>query len=656
LQFATGQVNPIVNNSANLQTFSNDVRQFWFGGTNKTWTASTGNLSFGNVDLRADAGTTANTSLTIDGANDTLISGNISLVSWTTGGASLIKAGAGRLTLGGNSAFDAVSVNSGTLRLTGGTLTTTKQVGTTGLGIRLTGGTLEVAGGNISVGTRGLGTFSGDTGSVNVTAGNVGIAGDLIVGWNSASTFTLSGGTTSAANIRHQDSGNGVLTISGTNTTTAGNVLHTTNNTAGTDSFTVNLNTGGTLAANSLFMTLGTNAQASGTHLLNVNFDGGTLKARSTANLIAATPVAGASTRAVNVLVSTGGAKFDTNSFTATILQPILHNASGPATDGGLTLNDTAVTKGTLILTGTSTYNGATTVTAGTLRAGAAAGGQAFGNLSAVTTANVATAILDLNGFSQTIGSLAGGGVNGGNVTLGANATLTAGGDNTSTSYAGVISGTGTSGLTKTGNGVLTLSGTNDYTGATNVNNGTLLINGSTSSTSIVTVATGATLGGSGGTVGGATTVNGTLASGSSVGTLNFSNTLALAATSTYLFELNNTTDVADLTNVTGTISIASIASGATLNLEQLGTYAVGDKFTLFAYLTGNLTGTFSSLLNGAEFTYAGGVWKINYSDTSGGINGGTGTSFVTISAIPEPSAALLGALGLLALLRRRRH
>ena len=65
----------------------------------------------------------------------------------------------------------------------------------------------------------------------------------------------------------------------------------------------------------------------------------------------------------------------------------------------------------------------------------------------------------------------------------------------------------GTTALTKTGTGTITLSGTNSYTGATAVNVGTLLINGNqTSAVGNVTVAADATLGGTG-TLGGNTTI-----------------------------------------------------------------------------------------------------------------------------------------------------
>jgi autotransporter-associated beta strand protein len=93
--------------------------------------------------------------------------------------------------------------------------------------------------------------------------------------------------------------------------------------------------------------------------------------------------------------------------------------------------------------------------------------------LPATTPVNITAsgASLDLNGENQTIGSLAG--VAGSAVTLEAG-TLTTGGNNTSTAFAGSISGSG--GLVKNGTGTQTLSGSNSYSGGTTVNAGKLLI------------------------------------------------------------------------------------------------------------------------------------------------------------------------------------
>ena len=101
----------------------------------------------------------------------------------------------------------------------------------------------------------------------------------------------------------------------------------------------------------------------------------------------------------------------------------MLQNGSG-------TLALTKSGAGTLTLSGNNTYSGATTVSAGTLQAASATALSANSDFTVGST-------LDLNGFSNSIGSLAGSGTitNSG----AAPATLSAGGDNTSTTFSGVL-------------------------------------------------------------------------------------------------------------------------------------------------------------------------------------------------------------------------
>lgn len=113
---------------------------------------------------------------------------------------------------------------------------------------------------------------------------------------------------------------------------------------------------------------------------------------------------------------------------------------------GGLT----KVGLGTLTLSGTSIYSGATNINAGVLAGGAP---NSLSQFSAFAIANAA--VLDISAADQTIGSLAG--VAGATVNLGAH-TLTTGGDNTSTLFAGTISGSGGGALVKIGSGILSPS------------------------------------------------------------------------------------------------------------------------------------------------------------------------------------------------------
>jgi uncharacterized protein with beta-barrel porin domain len=217
----------------------------------------------------------------------------------------------------------------------------------------------------------------------------------------------------------------------------------------------------------------------------------------------------------------------------------------------------------------------------------AAGNTNVFGVTSLITVSAPGT--LDLSGFSQTIGSLAGSGtVN--NSAVGFPTTLTTGGDNTSTTFAGTIqNGNSALGLTKQGTGVFTLSGTNSYTGATTIDAGTLLVNGSIAA-SATTVNSGGTLAGTG-TVGNVTVNGGAVFAPGAIGapgTMAVAGNLAFAPGATYL--VNVTPANASAANVSGT---ATLTGAHVQTVFAPGSYLVHS----YAILTsGGLIGSFSGV------------------------------------------------------------
>ena len=132
----------------------------------------------------------------------------------------------------------------------------------------------------------------------------------------------------------------------------------------------------------------------------------------------------------------------------------------------------------TLTITGSSIYSGPTTVSGGILQAG---------SLTALSPNSAFTVIseLDLNGNSNVIGSLAGGGIVSNNGV--APAILTAGGDGTNTVFSGTLTdGSSSLGFIKTGSGMMILSGNNTYSGGTKIIAGTLQLGNGGTTGSIV--------------------------------------------------------------------------------------------------------------------------------------------------------------------------
>jgi fibronectin-binding autotransporter adhesin len=259
------------------------------------------------------------------------------------------------------------------------------------------------------------GTFAAST----TIQGDIGVNLRAVVSFTTDMTYA--GSISGRGSLLKSSSGN--VTLSGSNTYTGDTSV-----------------TGGTL-------TLGANFPIS-----NLNLNGGTFNVggfSTTMGIVAISANGGTITNGT----ITGSTYSVTNTASATI-------SAALAGVGGLTKAGT----GTLTLSGANTYTGDTIVTAGTLTLGA--------NFP-ISNLNLNGGTFNVGGFSTTMGTVAisanGGTISNGTITSGTTYSIT---NTSSASISAILAGS--IGLTKEGTGTLTLSGVNTYTGGTIISAGTL--------------------------------------------------------------------------------------------------------------------------------------------------------------------------------------
>ena len=322
-----------------------------------------------------------------------------------SGAGSITKIGAGTLTLAGTSSHTGLNTISAGV-LSGGTIANNGSNSAFGRGNFAIANyaTLRYTGGNAS--SNRLIALSGGGGELDVT--------------NVATTLTVSGVVSGTGGLFKV--GAGTLELTGSNTYT------------GVNSVTAGKLSGSTIADNGFDSAFG----HAGFALINavVEYSGPS----ATTN------------RTVSLTGSSGGGIGVSNAATTLTLTGVVSGTADLVVHG----------PGTLQFNGANEYEGATRIASGTLRFGSS---ESIPNTSPVEVQAGGT--LDVNGITETIGSLAGAG----NVVM-ADGHLITGVNHSSSTFSGSVSGHGI--FSKIGAGVLTLSGISSYTAWNNIGGGTL--------------------------------------------------------------------------------------------------------------------------------------------------------------------------------------
>ena len=638
-------------------------------GAAQTWNIATGKtLAIGGSVYNGGFG------LTIAGAGDASISGAI---IGTNGTGGLTQSTTGTVTLSGANTYSGTTaVNAGTLALSGsGTLGSTAAASLAGL--TLGGGKLDLGGTSQTVGAVSIttalgggnntiqnGSLTGTSYAASNTSGNAIVTANLLGNASGSAGLTVSGnggtltltgantyiGTTNVSNA------NATLQI-GNNTTTGSlslsSAITLSNATAtlafnrsnavvqGTDFATVISGTGIVSQIGSSSLTLnGANTYSGGTRVSSGTLTAGSATAFGTGTLTVNggaldSSVASLAMTANNVQVwNTNFAFTGTNSLnlgTGTVSlgstagnRMVTANAS-TLTIGGIISNGTAtgLTKaggGTMILSGNNAYTGTTGINAGTLQANHA---SALGNGGNITFGG---GTLQFSSVFHNATAAWGARI----VSSGSAVTLDTNGQNVTVS--GNIDSTNTGGLTKSGTGVLTLTGSNTYSGGTIVNAGEVTATGSSA-----LGATTGTLAVNNQNTGAGTAVVLNLSTTAATTTGSLSGTLANPVSGINTATINNGGQLFTVNQIVDATFAGEISGTGGFTLGSLST----SKLTLTGTNTysGNTTVNAGTLLVNGAITGGGSV-----SVGASGKIGGTGSisGNLSVSGILSPGASIL--------------
>jgi fibronectin-binding autotransporter adhesin len=644
-----------------------------------TITGGTLNVSGGNLLVGMTSG--SNGRMTLAGAGVVAASHEVHVGDSGTG--TLVVNGgqftaAGQMIVGNtNGASGTVIQNGGTLGLTCGSLLVLGNQGGAVGSYTLGGGTLA-ASGRILVGEDGLASFTQSAGANNVTQ-DISI-GDH-VGFSTAATpdtYSISGGTLSASALQIGWQGYAVMNQSGGTVTTSTDVHFggSANGNAQNGRGIYNLS-GGTLITPSIF------ASSAGNLAHQFNFTGGTLRVSDynttgTTNILGTltqTSAANPSLLDVSTQSMTIGASYSVSGQNATARidngnslhiegivsidngaaitmtssagnQLIIDGSGMPPSNslnigiagaGTFTQDGGTNTAGNLVFGGQTSGNGVYSLNGGTLIAGSINGGPGS------STFNLNGGILQASGPSATffqgvtnaVVQSGGGFINtaGNNVTVAENLL-----------HDPLLGATADGGLAKSGEGTLTLSGANSYSGPTNVIAGSLRVNGSLAGASVVTVGASGILGGTG-TIGGTVNIagGGHLAPGSTgtIGTLT-TGSLTLNSGSAIDYILGaagsgtpSTGGKSSLDAVIGTLALP--ASGAiTVNFTDNGGAAGNGSFANGTYKLF----TYNALSGGnATFNNTFSIGTAPFGKLYSFSNTGTSNGEIDMTVVTAPSA-----------------